>query len=154
MLIKGKHEGKREEINIEASFNKGTQIRNIKTRVNKIKWQLDIKNIEIRDICDEVGDLLSELDKRENLERPLEYNRTRENKFQNQATHNMNIYQVSSRSNETRDNNYKTQEGRGYNRKKLPCKFHDGQHKTKDCMIQCRHCQMKGSHKEDTHRRI
>ena len=48
--IKGKHEGKREEVNIETRFTKGHQIRSIKTRVNKIKWQLDIKNSEMRDI--------------------------------------------------------------------------------------------------------
>ena len=149
-LIKEKHEGMKGKINIEASFNKGTQIRNIKTRVNKIKWQLDIKNIEIRDICDEVGDLLSELDKRENLERPLEYNRTRENKFQNQATHNMNIFQVSSGSNETRDNNYqnnyKTHEGKDYNWRKLPCRLHGPGHTAGECRAACGFCLLKGSH--------
>ena len=146
-LIIGMHE---EEINIEKSFNKETQIRDRNTRIKEIKWQLDIKNIKIRDICDEVGDLLSELNKLENPERPLEYNRKRENKFQNQTTDNIDIYQVSSGSNKTRDNNYqnnyKTHEGREHNWRKLPCRLHGPGHTAGECKTACGFCWLKGSH--------
>ena len=156
-LITRENEGKRKGINLEASFNNRTQFTYIKTRVNKIKWQLDIKNIEIRDICDEVRDLWSELDKQESLERPLEYNRTRENKIQNQTTHNMNIYQVSSGINETRDNNYqnkyKAQPGKEYNWRKLPCRLHGPGHTAGECRSVCEYCLLKGSHTGENCRR-
>ena len=150
-LIKEKRERKIEETNIEENVNKGTQVRNIKTKIKELKWQLDIKNKEIRDIYDEVEDLLSRLDELESWERPLEYNRTRENKFQKQAKHNKNTYKINSGNKETRNNNfqnsYKTHEGRNYNWRKQPCRLHGQGHTAQECMTACGFCQLKGSHK-------
>ena len=150
-LIKEKQERKIEETNIEENVNKRTQVRNIKTKIKELKWQLDIKNKETRDIYDEVENLLLRLDELESQERPLEYNRTRKNEFQKQAKHNMDIYQISSGNNETRNNNYqnnfKTHKGGNYNWRKLPCRLHGPEHIAGNCEIACGFCRIKGSHK-------
>ena len=149
-LVKGEQEEKRKDTNIEKSIDRRTQIRNIRTRVKEIKQQLDIKNKEIRDIYDELGGLLSDL---ENIEKPLEYNKTRENKFQKQAKHNKNTYKINSGNKETRSNNfqnsYKTYEGRNYNWRKQPCRLHGQGHTAQECMTACEFCHLKGSHKSE-----
>ena len=156
-LITEKHKGNKEEINIETSCSKGHHIKNIKTRVNKIKWQLDIKNSEMRDISDKIGDLLSELEKMEKLEGSLEYNGIEENKFQEQATQNIDIYKVSSRNNEIIDSNYqnnsKTQSGGNYNWRKLPCRIHGIGHTAEECETTCGFCLTRGSHQGDNCRK-
>ena len=93
----------------------------------------------------------------EKLERSLEYNRTGENKGQDLTTHNRDIYKISSRSNETRDNNpqnnSKTQTGRDYNWRKLPCRLHGQGHTAGECKNACGFCLLKGSHTGENCRR-
>ena len=104
-----------------------------------------------------VGELLSELEKIENLEKSLAHNRAEESKFQDPALHNIDIYQINKRYDRNGGNNHQNN-FRSYENKnrpywmEYPCRLHGG-HKAGDCKYSCGFCLLRGSHKGEECRR-
>ena len=97
----------------------------------------------------DIGTTLAELEKIENLERSLAHNREREDKYQDPALRCVEICQINKNANNDRNyqNNYRTQQGRDYNWKQLPCRIHGEGHTAGECKTGCGFCQLRGSHK-------